>query len=136
VVKPSQIRGKPSTEWPTCLVLRSQIYLRVNSNADVRNLVNLVRRGRYQGVTPKIAEGYPIGVAYSNFLLTPGLYPVIAAVPQKANHKIPSHFWPEVVQRSQTESLRAIAQDYGVSHESVRRTLGLLLCHVLCWLLL
>jgi DNA-binding phage protein len=56
-------------------------------------------------------------------LLTLGLYPVIGAVPQKTNHKIPSHLWPEVVQRRQTESLRAIAQDYGVSHEAVRRTL-------------
>jgi hypothetical protein len=57
-------------------------------------------------------------------LLTLGLYPVIAAVPQKTNHKIPSHLWPEVVQRSQSESLRAIAQDYGVSHEAVRRALA------------
>jgi len=56
-------------------------------------------------------------------LLTLGLYPVIAAVPQKTTHKIPSHLWPEVVQRSQTESLRAIAQDYGVSHEAVRRAI-------------
>ena len=71
----------------------------------------------------KIVGSNPIGVAYSNFLLTLGLYPVIAAVPQKTNHKIPQHLWPEIAKERKTKSLRQLAKSYGVSHEAARRTL-------------
>jgi len=56
-------------------------------------------------------------------LLTLGLYPVIAAVPQKTNYKIPQHLWPEIAKERKTKSLRQLAKEFGASHEAVRRTL-------------
>ncbi len=37
--------------------------------------------------------------------------------------RISQEHWPEVVSRAQGESLRSIARDFGVSHETVRAVL-------------
>ena len=37
--------------------------------------------------------------------------------------KIPEHLWPSVVERSKSQSLRSLARDFGVSHETVRAVL-------------
>jgi hypothetical protein len=37
--------------------------------------------------------------------------------------RIPRERWPEVVKRARCESLRSIARDFGVSHETVRAVL-------------
>ena len=37
--------------------------------------------------------------------------------------RIPEDRWPELVARAQGESLRSIARDFGVSHETVRAVL-------------
>ncbi|HEU5381625.1 MAG TPA: hypothetical protein VFV38_39895 [Ktedonobacteraceae bacterium] len=44
--------------------------------------------------------------------------------PKKSRHSIPSIEWPSVVRRiiDNQEPLRKVAEDYGVSHETVRRT--------------
>ena len=78
-----------------------------------------------QLVTLEIGGSNPLGVADSNFLLTLGLYPVFVSLPLKTNHKLPSSLWPELAQRHGKESLRELAEEYGVSHESVRRALVL-----------
>jgi hypothetical protein len=43
--------------------------------------------------------------------------------PKHPNYGIPADLWPTVVQRvvEQKESLRTVAADYGVSHETIRR---------------
>jgi len=66
----------------------------------------------------------PPGVANSNFLLALGLYPVFASLPLKTNHKLPSSLWAELTQRHGKESLRSLAEEYGVSHEAIRQTLA------------
>jgi hypothetical protein len=52
-----------------------------------------------------------------------GLVPVVSEVLAASRLKIPVSAWPDIAERHKTASLRAIAQDYGVSHEAVRRTL-------------
>ena len=44
--------------------------------------------------------------------------------PAKPGYGIPAEEWPNVVRRviENEESLRQVAKDYGVSHETVRRT--------------
>ena len=43
--------------------------------------------------------------------------------PEKPRHGIPPAHWPDVLHRiEQGDTLRQIAQDYSVSHETVRRT--------------
>jgi DNA-binding NarL/FixJ family response regulator len=43
--------------------------------------------------------------------------------PDKPRRGIPSEQWPEVLRRvEQGDTLRQVAHDYGVSHETVRRT--------------
>ena len=57
-----------------------------------------------------------------------GWYPVY--VPQglcadgSANSKLPSEVWSELADRHKTHSLRGLAKEYGVSHETVRRMLA------------
>jgi len=45
--------------------------------------------------------------------------------PREPQHGIPTEEWPNVVRRviENHESLRQVAADYGVSHETVRRIL-------------
>jgi hypothetical protein len=54
------------------------------------------------------------------------LYPVQASpqllLPWK--EKLPSYLWTEVSERRKKKSLRSLAREYGVSHETVRRTLA------------
>ena len=47
------------------------------------------------------------------------------AGPREPQHSIPPEEWPNVVRRvsEHHESLRQVAADYGVSHETVRRLL-------------
>jgi len=59
-----------------------------------------------------------------------GLPPLAPLIPQRRpgpktpRHGIPSKEWPAVVRRviDNREPLRKVAEDYGVSHETVRRT--------------
>ncbi len=54
-----------------------------------------------------------------------GLYPVRA--PSKLvtvwQGKLPSGLWVEISERSKDKSLRSLAKEYGVSYETIRRTL-------------
>jgi len=59
-------------------------------------------------------------------LLTLGLYPVFVSLPFRTTHKLPSFLWPELAERHETESLRELAKEYGVSHEAIRRTLAVI----------
>ena len=77
-------------------------------------------------VTVEIGGSNPPGVADSTFLLTLGLYPVFVSLPLQTNHKLSASFWPELVERHKTESLRQLAKEYGVSYEAVRRTLAVI----------
>jgi hypothetical protein len=59
-----------------------------------------------------------------------GLLPLAPLIPQqrpgpkKPRHGIPAREWPTVVRRviNNQEPLRKVAEDYGVSYETVRRT--------------
>ena len=75
-------------------------------------------------VTVEIRGSNPLGVAHSNFLLTLGLYPVFVLLPLKTKHKLPSSLWLELAEQHKTESLRQLANKYGVSYEAVRRTIA------------
>jgi hypothetical protein len=50
--------------------------------------------------------------------------------PKKPRHGIPTREWPTVVRRviDNQEPLRKVAEDYGVSHETVRRTVRAAVC--------
>lgn len=58
--------------------------------------------------------------------LTPLLSPLTQRRPgpKKPRHGIPAREWPVVVRRiiDNQEPLRKVAADYGVSHETIRRT--------------
>ena len=49
------------------------------------------------------------------------LFPVCVNIPKNANHRIPMSEWPKIIKRYKTESLRQLAKEYGVSHETIRR---------------
>ena len=55
-----------------------------------------------------------------------GLFPVCPprAHVVKSKAKLPSALWPELAERRKTESLRQLADEYGVSHEAVRRAIA------------
>jgi hypothetical protein len=55
-----------------------------------------------------------------------GLFPVyISAVPVVGSKvKLPIRLVPELTERHRTQSLRQLASEYGVSHETVRRTIA------------
>jgi len=55
--------------------------------------------------------------------LTLGLYPVFASNHTKTNLKLPASVWPDLIEHHKTKSLRQLAKEYGVSYETVRRTL-------------
>jgi len=80
-------------------------------------------------VQPKCHEvvhsGDPDGVRGRGFkhLRSLGLYPIDEAVAPKLPHKIAQSEWPQLVEASKSKTLRELADDFGVSHEAVRRTL-------------
>lgn len=55
-----------------------------------------------------------------------GLYPVDAPPYWVVlwNGKLSPKFWQELLERSHTSSLRNLSRDYGVSYETIRRTLA------------
>ena len=57
--------------------------------------------------------------------LKTGLFPVYASTGSVMNprRKIPSSSLPQLVERHRTASLRALAKEYGVSYETVRRSI-------------
>ena len=65
----------------------------------------------------------PPGVAHSNFLLTLGLYPVLVLLPEESHHKLKPSLWQGLAEQHKAKSLRCLAEEYGVSHEAVRRAL-------------
>ena len=52
-----------------------------------------------------------------------GLYPIYVAPRISSRHNLPASLWPKLAERHKTESLRKLAEEYGASHEAVRRTL-------------
>lgn len=54
-----------------------------------------------------------------------GLFPVDAPVDLTTNWSgsLPAGLWPKIMEQARTSSLRSLAQHYGVSYESIRRTL-------------
>jgi hypothetical protein len=54
-----------------------------------------------------------------------GFYPVYAPAEIFVNWrgKIPPSLWSKVIEQTDARSLRIMAKEYGVSHESVRRAL-------------
>jgi len=55
-----------------------------------------------------------------------GLFPFyLFAVPVVGSKgKLPSRLFPELIERHRTQSLRQLANEYGVSHEAVRRAIA------------
>ena len=58
---------------------------------------------------------------YIEIGLFPVYTPTILVVRPKG--KLPSPLWPDLTERHKNESLRQLANEYGVSHETVRRTI-------------
>jgi hypothetical protein len=52
-----------------------------------------------------------------------GLYPVPFVIKSYSKHTIPPVRWPDLIEASRGRSLRSVARDFGVSHETVRLTL-------------
>jgi len=42
----------------------------------------------------------------------------------RSRAKVPSHLWPDLVERNKSRSLRQLAKEYGVSHEAIRQTIA------------
>ena len=59
---------------------------------------------------------------YLEISLFPVYTPAILVV--KSKRKLPSSLWPELAEQHKTKSLRQLANEYGVSYESVRRTIA------------
>ena len=77
-------------------------------------------------VTPVFAGiGDPEGDRVRMQYLELGLFPVHAPIHLvvACNGKLQPSIWSELVERRKTESLRSLASEYGISHESIRRTL-------------
>jgi Zn-dependent peptidase ImmA (M78 family) len=55
-----------------------------------------------------------------------GLFPVYtsAILMVRSKGKLPSPLWPELTRRHEIESLRQLANEYGVSHEAIRRAIA------------
>ncbi len=65
----------------------------------------------------------PIGIEFIGSLLEGGIYPVLVEPARQSVRKVPLSDWPGIVSRLSTESLRTVAKDHGVSHETIRRIL-------------
>jgi DNA-binding GntR family transcriptional regulator len=60
----------------------------------------------------------------SHLILFVDIFPVNAPISHKGKHKLPTSICSDVIEgRHKTQSLRQLAKEYGVSHETVRRTL-------------
>jgi hypothetical protein len=72
------------------------------------------------------ATGDPGGDRSPMQYINTGWYPVYAPPSPvvKWAGKLPVALWSEVSERHRIESLRSLAPEYGVSHESVRRALN------------
>jgi Mor family transcriptional regulator len=55
--------------------------------------------------------------------LTLGLYPLFVLPNSKTNYKLPYSLRLDINKQRSTKSLRSLAKQYGVSHETIRRTL-------------
>jgi hypothetical protein len=55
--------------------------------------------------------------------ISDGLYPVCVTPPNSSHYKIPESLWSNLVIQSEKKSLRCLSREFGVSHESIRRTL-------------
>ena len=70
----------------------------------------------------------PRGASKPHVILSIETYPVLApfclTIPSRPSRKLSPYLWSEIVARHKTESLRALAGEYGVSHEAIRRTLA------------
>jgi Zn-dependent peptidase ImmA (M78 family) len=60
-----------------------------------------------------------------------GLFPVVSEIPVNDKFEIPQNLWPEIAEQRNSKSLRQLAKEYGVSHETVRRTLKQIAVRVL-----
>jgi len=56
--------------------------------------------------------------------LAEGLYPVYVSSIIEWRGKLQPAQWPQLMEKSRTKSLRQVAREYGVSHESIRRILN------------
>ena len=50
-------------------------------------------------------------------------FPVNAPIAPRNGHNLPPSVWPDLADAAKSRSLRALAEKYGVSRETVRRTL-------------
>ncbi len=76
----------------------------------------------------QIPPSDPEGIWVAKQYLSIGLFPINAPTYLVVgwNGKLPSSLWPELVEQHKTGSLRALAKEYGVSQETIRRTLELI----------
>lgn len=63
----------------------------------------------------------PIGFEFTRSLVEAGLYPVWTVPVTKSRCKVPAPVWAELAGRLAHESLRTVAKDYGISHETARQ---------------
>jgi hypothetical protein len=63
-----------------------------------------------------------MGFEFIPSLLAIGLYPVFTVPAVKPRGKLPPSVLAELAERLKVGSLRQVAKEYGVSHETVRRT--------------
>ena len=63
----------------------------------------------------------PIGIKFAGSLLEAGLYPVWAQPVTQSRSKVPIPLWTELAYRLSTGSLRTVAKEYGIAHETARR---------------
>jgi hypothetical protein len=64
-----------------------------------------------------------MGIEFIPSLLAIGLYPVLTVPTVKPRGKLPPSVLAELAERLKFGSLRQVANEYGVSYETVRRTL-------------
>ena len=101
-----------------------------------RTLVQIVERNRRasNALSPVLIHFIvPHGKLYHRLLalehVLGSIPPIISAEPHpgtsQPHHGIPAEAWPNVVRRvcENHESLRQVAAEYGVSHETIRRLL-------------
>ncbi len=69
----------------------------------------------------RLRERYTPAVFPSRYPVPPppAVAPELAPPPQKRPH-LPRTLWPEIAERARSASLRDLAMEYGVSHETIR----------------
>jgi len=83
--------------------------------------------GRYEGLSDHVLSKRPRGdlnpyLQYLEIGLFPVCTPAVPAVRSKG--KLPSRLVPELTERHRIQSLRQLANEYGVSHEAIRRAIA------------